>query len=345
MPPHRRAGEPGALLNNARESLSHAWSVIIIYVVLLAMICVLGVIGPHFLSSALIGNLFSTALPLVFAAIAQTVIVLVKGIDLSVGSIISLVMCVAASLMQDSALSIVSVFLLCLAIGVAAEVINGLFVVYARLQSIIVTLATSLIFGGVALYVMPQPGGYVPESLLTILSGSVGPIPNSALILVACLAFIWLPVRKSRLGVGWYAVGGNESGAYFSGVNVNRAKMSAFVVAGVFSALAGVVLAAQTLTGDPAMGAPYTLNSIAASVLGGVSLSGGIGGALGAVGGAFVLTIFVDVLFFFNVSAYYQYVFSGAIVIVALAIVTMSEWVRSQRAKKAFASAARASDR
>jgi ribose transport system permease protein len=342
--PHRRAGEPGALWKNARESLSHAWAVIIIYLVLSVMICVLDVISPNFLSPAQIGNLFSTALPLVFAGIAQTAIVLIKGIDLSVGSIISLVMCVAASLMQDSALSIVSVFLLCLAVGVAAEVINGLFVVYARLQSIIVTLATSLIFGGIALYVMPQPGGYVPESLLTILSGSVGLIPNSAITLVACLVFIWLPVRRSRFGIGWYAVGGNESGAYFSGVNVNRAKMSAFVVAGVFSALAGVVLAAQTLTGDAAMGAPYTLNSIAASVLGGASLSGGIGGAIGTVGGAFVLTIFVDVLFFFKVSAYYQYVFSGAIVIVALALVTISEWVRSRRAKRAFASAAGASD-
>jgi ribose transport system permease protein len=345
MPRPRRAGEPGALWKNARESLSHAGSAIIIYLVLLAMICVLGVISPNFLSPALIGNLFITALPLVFAAIAQTVIVLIKGIDLSLGSIISLVMCVAASLMQDSALSIVTVFLLCIAIGVAAEVINGLFVVYARLQSIIVTLATSLIFGGVALYVMPQPGGYVPESLLTILSGSVGPIPNSAIILIACLVFIWLPVRKSRFGIGWYAVGGNESGAYFSGVNVNLAKMSAFVVAGVFAALSGVVLAAQTLTGDAAMGAPYTLNSIAACVLGGASLAGGIGGAVGTVGGAFVLTIFVDVLFFFKVSAYFQYVFSGAIVIVALAIVSISDWVRSRRAKTAFASAARASDR
>jgi ribose transport system permease protein len=344
MPP-RRAGEPGALWNNARESLSHAGSVIIIYLVLLVMICVLGFISPNFLSPALIGNLFSTALPLVFAAIAQTAIVLIKGIDLSVGSIISLVMCVAASLMQDSAVSIVGVFLLCVAIGVAAEAINSLFVVYARLQSIIVTLATSLIFGGIALYIMPEPGGYVPESLLTILSGSIGPIPNSGIILVASLLVIWLPMRKSRFGIGWYAVGGNESGAYFSGVNVNRAKISAFVVAGVFSALAGFLLAAETLTGDPAMGAPYTLNSIAASVLGGVSLSGGIGGAIGAVGGAFVLTIFVDVLFFFNVSAYYQYVFSGAIVIVALAIVTISEWARSRRAIRAFASAARTADR
>jgi ribose transport system permease protein len=340
-----RVGEPGGWWKNARESLSHAGAVIIIYVVLLAMICVLGVISPNFLSPALIGSLFSTALPLVFAAIAQTTIVLIKGIDLSLGSIISLVMCVAASLMQDSTLSIVSVFLLCVAIGVAAEVVNGLFVVYARLQSIIVTLATSLIFGGLALYVMPQPGGYVPESLLPILSDSIGPIPNAAVILVACLALVWLPVRRSRFGIGWYAVGGNESGAYFSGVNVNLAKMSAFVVAGVFAALAGLVLAAQTLTGDPAMGTPYTLNSIAACVLGGASLSGGIGGAIGAVGGAFVLTIFVDVLFFFKVSAYYQYVFSGAIVIVALAIGTMSDWARSRRATRAFASAARAADR
>ena len=345
MPPHRGAGEPNALLKSAGESLSHAGPIIIIYLVLLAMIGVLGVISPNFLSPGLIGNLFSTALPLALAGIAQTVIVLIKGIDLSLGSIISLVMCVAASLMQDSALSIASVFLLCLAIGVAAEVINGLFVVYARLQSIIVTLATSLIFGGVALYVMPQPGGYVPESLLTILSGSVGPIPNSAIILIACLVCVWLPIRRSRLGVGWYAVGGNESGAYFSGVNVNLTKISAFVVAGVFAALAGFLLAAETLTGDPAMGAPYTLNSIAASVLGGASLAGGIGGAIGTVGGAFVLTIFVDVLFFFNVSAYFQYVFSGAIVIVALAIVSMSDWARSRRANRAFASAARASDR
>ena len=344
MPP-RRAGGPGALWMNARESLSHAWSVIIIYVVLLVMISVLGFISPNFLSPALIGNLISTALPLVFAAIAQTAIVLIKGIDLSVGPIISLVMCVAASLMQDSAVSIVGVFVLCVAIGVAAEAINGLLVVYARLQSIIVTLATSLIFGGIALYIMPEPGGYVPESLLTMLSGSVGPIPNSAIVLVASLVVIWLPVSKSRFGIGWYAVGGNETGAYFSGVNVNRAKISAFVIAGVFAALAGFLLATETLTGDPAMGAPYTLNSIAASVLGGVSLSGGIGGAIGAVGGAFVLTIFVDVLFFFNVSAYYQYVFSGAIVIVALAIVTISEWVRSRRATRAFASAARASER
>ena len=344
MPP-RRAGEPGALWTNARESLSHAWSVIIIYVVLLAMISVLGFISPNFLSPALIGNLISTALPLVFAAIAQTAIVLIKGIDLSVGPIISLVMCVAASLMQDSAVSMVGVFVLCLAIGVAAETINGLLVVYARLQSIIVTLATSLIFGGIALYIMPEPGGYVPESLLTMLSGSVGPIPNSAIVLIASLVVIWLPVSKSRFGDRLVRRGRQRDGGLFLRRQRQPGQDQRLRRCGRIRRPRGFLLATETLTGDPAMGAPYTLNSIAASVLGGVSLSGGIGGAVGAVGGAFVLTIFVDVLFFFNVSAYYQYVFSGAIVIVALAIVTISEWVRSRRATRAFASAARASER
>jgi ribose transport system permease protein len=333
----RRTGEPYGGRRSLKGALSHASPVIIIYAVLLAMICVLGVISPNFLSPALIGNLFGNALPLTFAALAQTVIVLIKGIDLSVGSVISLVMCVAASLMRDSGLSIAGVTILCLLIGMAAGALNGLFVVYARLQSIIVTLASSLIFGGIALYIMPQPGGYVPESLLTFVSNPVGVIPMSALMLAAILLLVWFPMRKSRLGQGWYAVGGNETGAYFSGVNVDRSKMSAFILSGFFNALAGLTLAAQTMTGDPAMGAPYTLNSIAATVLGGASLAGGIGGAAGTIGGAFVLTIFVDVLFFFRVSAYFQYVFSGAIVILALAIVTVAGSVRSRKAKSAAA--------
>ena len=314
-----------------KSSLSHAGSVIIIYAVLAAMIVVLGFISPNFLSANMIGSLVAAALPLAFAALAQTLVVLVKGIDLSVGPVISLVMVVAASLMKDSGLSIAEVVILCALIGMAAGAINGAFVVFARLQSIIVTLATSLVFGGVALYVMPQPGGYIPEAFAAAVTGSIGPVPDSAILLLFSLLLIWLPARKSRMGQSWYAVGGNENGAFFSGVNVSWAKMSAFTLSGLFSALAGLTLAAQTMTGDPSIGAPYTLNSIAAAVLGGASLSGGIGGAIGSVGGAFVLTAVVDILFFFRVSAYYQYVFSGAIVILALAFVTISDFLRARK--------------
>jgi ribose transport system permease protein len=305
------------------------------------MLIVLGLVSPAFPSVALFSNLVGSALPLAFAALAQTLVVLVKGIDLSVGPVVSLVMVVAASLMRDSGWSVAGVIVLCILIGMAAGAINGALVVFARLQSIIVTLATSLIFSGIALYVMPQPGGYIPEALSSFVTGTIGVFPVSAVILALSLLLLWLPARKSRIGQGWYAVGGNETGAYYSGVNVSLAKMSAFLLAGVFAALAGLTLAAQTMTGDPSIGAPYTLNSIAATVLGGTSLSGGIGGAIGAIGGAFVLTVVVDILFFFRVSAYYQYVFSGAIVILALTIVTVSEFLRSRRAKAASSAAER----
>ena len=314
-------------------SLSHAWPVIIIYLVFLVLILLLGATSPFFSSSAAFNNLLGSALPLVFAAIAQTIVVLVKGIDLSVGPAMSTVMVVAASLSRDTVPSTAGVYILCLAIGLAIGAANGFFVVVTRLQSIIVTLATSSVLGGVALYIMPEPGGHIPSAVGAAVTGNIGVIPVPLIILVGSLLIFWLPFRRSWIGQSWYAVGGNETGAFYSGINVKLAKFSAFLLGGFFAALGGLTLASQTLTGDPMIGAPYTLNSIAAVVLGGTSLAGGRGGAVGTVGGALVLTVLVDVLFFFNVSAYYQYVFNGAIVILALVAVALSDFFRSRRVR------------
>lgn len=314
-----------------RISATHAWPTVIIYLVLFVMLVALKFISPTFPSVFTVTSLVSTALPLVFAATAQTLVILVRGIDLSVGPAMSLVMVIAASLMKDSPASIVLVILLCIATSLAIGVINATLVVAARLQPIIVTLATSSIFAGVALYLMPQPGGHIPSALNVLASGDIGPIPVAAIVLAAVLLFLWLPLRRSWVGQSWYAVGGNESGAYYSGVSVDLAKFTAFAFAGLFAGLGGLFLAFQTLTGDPTIGAPFTLNSIAATVIGGTVLAGGRGGAVGALGGVLVLTALVDILSFAHVSAYYQYVFSGAIVIVALAIVALSEFIRSRR--------------
>jgi ribose transport system permease protein len=312
-------------------SLSHAWSVIIIYLVFLVLLFLLGLTSPFFSSPVALNNLLSSALPLAFAAIAQTIVVLVKGIDLSVGPAMSVVMVVAASLAKDNVPSTAGVYILCLAIGLAIGAANGFFVVVTRLQSIIVTLATSSILGGVALYILPEPGGHIPSVVGAVITGSVGIIPVPLLILIGSLLIFWLPFRRSWIGQSWYAVGGNETGAFYSGINVKLAKFSAFLLGGFFAALGGLTLASQTLTGDPMIGAPYTLNSIAAVVLGGTSLAGGRGGAVGTIGGVLVLTVLVDLLFFFNVSAYYQYVFNGAIVILALVTVALSDFFRSRR--------------
>jgi ribose transport system permease protein len=319
----------------ARLSSSHSWPTVIIYVVLVVMLAALRLVSPTFPSVFTVTSLVSTALPLAFAAIAQTIVILVKGIDLSVGPAMSVVMVVAASITGNTPGSVALSILVCLVLGLAIGALNGVMVAVARLQPIIVTLASASILSGVALYIMPQPGGSIPASLNVLAAGDLGFLPVSAVILAAALAGVWLPLRRSRLGQSWYAVGGNEAGAYYSGVNVGRAKFGAFLAAGFFAALGGLFLAFQTLTGDPGIGAPYTLNSIAATVIGGTALAGGRGGAVGAVGGVFVLTAVVDLLFFLQVSAYYQYVFSGAIVIVALAIVSATELLRSRRLRSA----------
>ncbi len=312
-------------------SLSHSWSVVIIYLVFLVLVLLLGATSPFFSSPTAFTNLIGSALPLAFAAIAQTIVVLVKGIDLSVGPAMSVVMVIAASLAKDTVPGTAGVYLLCLAIGLAIGAANGFFVVVTRLQSIIVTLATSSVLGGLALYIMPEPGGHIPSGVGAVVNGSVGVVPVPLIILLGSVLVFWLPFRRSWIGQSWYAVGGNETGAFYSGINVKLAKFSAFLLGGFFSALGGLTLASQTLTGDPMIGAPYTLNSIAAVVLGGTSLAGGRGGAVGTIGGVLVLTVLVDLLFFLNVSAYYQYVFNGAIVILALVAVALSDFFRSRR--------------
>jgi ribose transport system permease protein len=324
----------------ARVSATHSWPTLIIYLVLVVMLVILALVSPTFPSVFSVTSLLASALPLLFAALAQTMVILVRGIDLSIGPAMSLVMVFAASMMQDSAGSIILIILLCMAVGLGIGALNGSLVAVARLQPIIVTLATSSILAGVALYIMPQPGGHIPSVMNSLASGDLSFIPIPVIILLAVLLLVWFPLRRSRIGQSWYAVGGNEAGAFYSGINVGLAKFSAFLIGGFFASLGGLFLAFQTLTGDPMIGNPFTLNSIAATVIGGTSLAGGRGGALGALGGVLVLTTVVDILFFFQVSAYYQYVFSGAIVIVALAIVTLSEYVRSHRLRSSRAAGA-----
>ena len=309
---------------------SHTGPVAVAYGVLAALTAVLAVINPSFFTLTTFTNVVGAALPLALAAMAQTAVVLTKGVDLSIGPTMSLVTAVTATLMKDGAPSIVGISLLGIATGLAVGLVNGTLVVFGRIQPIIATLAVSSVLSGLALFILPQPGGYIPAAFAWLISGVLGPVPTPLVVLGAVLALVWLPVRMSWVGQGLYAVGGNESGAYASGVPVRRVLVAGYALGGLLAGLGGLMLSAQALSGDPTIGAPYTLNSIAAVVIGGTSLAGGRGGMAGSVAGAFILSILVDILFFLGVSAYYQYVLSGAIVVAALAAVTVSERLRQR---------------
>lgn len=266
---------------------------------------------------------------LALAALAQLIVVLTGGVDLSVGAIVGLSNAIAATYMGTGPVGVVAVVLLTLGAGAAAGLVNGLLVAYGRIQPIIVTLATLYVYSGIALIIRPQPGGAVPGFYAQALTGSWGYLPFALVVLVAVAALIWTPIMRSRLGIAIHAVGDNPGGAHMSGLNVTRTLILAYTLGGFFAACAGLFLTAQTTSGDASIGTSYTLNSVAAVVLGGAVLGGGQGVALGPIFAAYFISIIVSVLFASGVSPFYQSVFQGGILLVVL--VFGNAWVLRSR--------------
>jgi ribose transport system permease protein len=314
-----------------RRFFSRNFRVILAYVVFLILLIITARLNERFFTPLVITNTFNQSMTLVFAGMAQTSVVVTGGIDLSVGPVISLTNCLASVIFVDNPVGMVGAVSLILVVGALCGLINGLIVVYGRLQPIIVTLATASIYGGLALLLRPTPGGYVPigfSDLLTRrvflsnigLPQSLDIIPCSLVLLGVVLLFVWLPFRRSRLGMWVYAVGSSEGAAYMSGVNVNRAKIAAYMMSGLFAAIAGLFLTAQTLSGDSTTGAIYTLQSIAVVVLGGTSLFGGSGGVLGTIAGAFSLRLIGNILFFARVNPLQQPLWEGVVILIAVTV-------------------------
>jgi len=256
------------------------------------------------------------ALPLALAAAGETFVILTNGIDLSIGSLITVSNVTVAVVASHGhpTLGIVAA----IAIGAGAGLANGLIVSFARIAPLIATLATSSIFLGVALIILPNPGGSVPGWLSTGTAGSAGSIPVAAFWLVAAIVGGWILLRRTPFGINLQALGGNESASRSAGINVTRVRILAYVASGVCSAIAGIVLAGLTQSGDPTIGSVYLLDGIAAVVVGGTSLAGGIGTISGSVLGACALALVSSVLLVSGLSTDYQYIVTGLIVIGAL---------------------------
>lgn len=247
------------------------------------------------------GSLVRAVLPYAFAVAAQTIVVIAGGIDLSVAAMMALTSVTAASMMagasEEYALFVVPFVL---AMGFTLGAVNGILIVVTRVPDIVVTLATLFILQGAALLVLDAPGGGVAEWLKSLIIGTVpipgipdtidAWIPKALLLLVVLLCVVWIPLRRSRLGLSIYAIGSNQLAAFRSGVPVARTKILAYAFAGLFAAMGGISLTMSTGIGAPIPG-PYLLASVAAVVLGGVALGGGKGGLLGPIIAVFVLRL------------------------------------------------------
>lgn len=285
---------------------------------LVAFLIVYSVLNPAAFSGVPFQTLAAEYLPLVCTAIAQATVMLVRGVDLSIGAAVSLTGAIFAELAGSGGATVAAIVVALLA-GAGTGLFAGAIVRFARLPPIIVTLAASFLWTGLALLILPKPGGHVPGGLVSAYNGTSTPVPFPLLIGIVLL-IVWKLIKRTRFGISVYMTGGNERGAFVSGVGVTRAKVGAYVVAGLFTACAGVLLAVQTGTGDPRIGIPYTLNSIAAAVLGGVSFLGGFGEMKGTVCGALVLALVLQVLLLAGVPTFWQLVLEGAILVAAIAL-------------------------
>lgn len=278
---------------------------------------------PRSISVGIVTTASNKAALLAIVAMAQTLPVITRGLDLSVGMVMVLTSCLASVVVNGAPWQVALGVVLVLATGAAAGALNGAIVVLGRLQPIIVTLATGAVFFGLALLLRPSPGGEVSEGLSDALTGRLfGVVPTTLVLLAAVIVLGWMPFRRTVMGRACYAVGSSEQAAYLSGVPSQRAKFIAYTAAGLLSGLAGLLLSLISLSGEassPQAGL-YTLNSIAAVVIGGTSLYGGTGGMVGSVLGAFVLRTIGDLLFVFDAPALWQPLFEGLILLGAVCI-------------------------
>lgn len=293
-----------------------------VFALLLLVIAVLinYALQPNFFRPAVLSGNLRTYVPLLFLAVGQAVVIIAGGVDLSIGAIVSLVNVVIVRLLsvESSGGDVALALAVGLATGVLAGLFNGICVAYLRFQPIVTTFATSFVFSGVALWVLPSPGGAVPPGLQTAYATNPLGIPLTLLIALAVL-LVWAAVRATRYGRFLYAVGGQAMAAYTTGIPVALIRLSSYIAAGIMAACAGLALVMSTGTGDPLIGNPLTLGSIVAVVLGGTRLSGGQGGVAGAIIGVFILGLIRSIISFANVPIWSQTLVDGLIVMLALA--------------------------
>lgn len=299
-----------------RDQRASTWTTIVLLVLAFALNVVL---QPDFFSQYSIMSTSATLLPLLLVAFAQAVIVIGGGLDLSLGAIVALSSVVAVQVMQGDSSRLLLGVLAAILTGVLAGLLNGVVVAYLRLQPLIVTFATGYIFNGLAQWVLPQPGGTVPPELSGLYKIAIIGLPMS-LILILLLIVVWFLVRKFPIFRHIRAVGGGPQESFNSLVPVVRTQVASYSIGGGIAGLAALAVLVNSQSGDPFISGSFALNAVAAVVIGGIALRGGIGSPMGAIAGAAVLYFASNALFYFAMPTQWRTLAAGLVVIAALSL-------------------------
>ena len=260
-------------------------------------------------------------LPIALLSMGQALIIIGGGINLAIGAEAVLINVLSAKFMEGTDFKtsvILAIVFLLLGTGVGA--LTGWIISTSGIADIVVTLATSFLLVGVAMFVMPQPGGGINQSLANLIAGNDSNFLPPLVWLILPIVLIWIPLYRSRLGIAMYAIGSNKDAAFLSGVNVNLTRVKLYAIGGLFAAISGIVTTGVTLSSSPFanISNTATLNSVAGAVLGGVSLAGGVGGLVGPVIASLVLFFIPTILLGFGIDPSYSQIVTGALTIIVV---------------------------
>ncbi|WP_173249753.1 ribose ABC transporter permease [Streptococcus sp. 1032] len=292
-------------------------------IALIILMVVITIINSNFLTANNLLNLLLQVTSNALIAFGMTFVILTGGIDLSVGSILALSSALTAGLL-GSGMPVTLAILISLILGCILGMMNGLLISYGKLAPFIVTLATMTIFRGATLVYTngnPITKGLSDTFLFQFLGqGYIVGIPFPVIIMFIVFIVLYVLLHKTAFGKSVYAIGGNEKAAYISGVKLNKVKIIIYSISGIMASISGLIITSRLSSAQPTAGASYEMDAIAAVVLGGTSLSGGKGRILGTLIGALIIGVLNNGLNIIGVSAFWQQVVKGVVILIAVLI-------------------------
>jgi len=292
-------------------------------IALIILMAVITIINSNFLTANNLLNLLLQVTSNALIAFGMTFVILTGGIDLSVGSILALSSALTSGLL-GSGMPVTLAILISLILGCILGMMNGLLISYGKLAPFIVTLATMTIFRGATLVYTngnPITKGLSDTFLFQFLGqGYIVGIPFPVIIMFIVFIVLYVLLHKTAFGKSVYAIGGNEKAAYISGVKLNKVKIIIYSISGIMASISGLIITSRLSSAQPTAGASYEMDAIAAVVLGGTSLSGGKGRILGTLIGALIIGVLNNGLNIIGVSAFWQQVVKGVVILIAVLI-------------------------
>ncbi|MTI61465.1 MAG: ABC transporter permease [Firmicutes bacterium] len=303
-----------------------------VFIALLFIIIIASFVSPYFLTTYNIQSVIRSLAFVSIVAIGQACLLILGELDLSVGAIAGLSGVLGGMMMVNASINPYLAFILCLLIGAGFGFINGILVSGLNLNSLVVTVGMTGIYSGVNLVISKGKAiTGIPEEIYFLGQGKLFGIPMPFIIMLVVLAVIVFITRYTPFGRYVYAIGNSKEAAKILGIRVNLVTIITFMIVGLLSALAGMVMVARLGSSQPSIGETWVMNSIASSVIGGVALTGGVGSPAGALLGAAVIGIINNIIVLFGVSPYWQTAVSGAIVVGAISIDSVSRMISRKK--------------